>query len=222
MFDFSHLQKLRENRSAVLTWYDDNGRVELVGPVVTRWISKTAHYLVDLFGEGAQPSVLIHLPPSWRTVMWVTGAGFAGADVQIVGADRPVHSAREFDLVVTSSASTARDLARDPGLIVVLQALKPFALQWEGELPAGVADAIGEVSSQPDFIQFTDVSALPTHEADCDQHHTKGSRCGAVLTDGSPTYIQCIWQAWEQGLSALWIDPTLDQEPILRQELIID
>lgn len=214
---------MRDNRSAVLTWYGEDGRVELVGPVVTRWISKTAHYIVDQFGEGAQPSVLIHLPPSWRTLMWVTGAGFAGADVRIVPIDQQILSAREFDLVVTSSASTAAELAEDPGLIVLLQAMESFALGWEGELPTGVSDAIAEVSSHPDFIEFTEVAPLtPPTRAICDEHHTNVSGRGLVITDGSPAYIHCIWQAWETGKSALWIAPTLDQEPILRQELVID
>ncbi|MDO5728165.1 MAG: TIGR03089 family protein [Actinomycetaceae bacterium] len=223
MFDLSHLEKMRDHRQVTLTWYDKTGRIELIGPVTTRWISKTANYIVDTFGEGESPSVLIHLPPSWRTLMWVTGAGFAGATTRIARSEMDLASASHADLVVTSCAETAEILARDPGLIVLLQAMEPFALEWSGELPAGVGDAIGEVSSQPDFIEFVDVATpRPPDNLQSDQTHATIPGEQLVITDGSEDHIPRIWDAWAAGKSALWVAPGLNQERILRQERVVD
>lgn len=223
VFDFSHLRQMRDYRQVTLTWYEASGRVELVGPVTTRWISKTANYLVETFGEGESPTVVLHLPPSWRTLMWATGAGFAGATTIIARSEADLATASTADLVVTSCRDTAQALASDPGLIVLLQAMEPFALEWGGTLPPGVSDAIAEVSSQPDFIEFNEV-AIPQSPIGIKRDETHATQITGqlVITDGADDYIPRIWSAWESGSAALWVAPGLEWERILKQERVVE
>lgn len=223
VFDLSHLRQMKDYRQVTLTWYEKSGRIELVGPVTTRWISKTANYIVETFGEGGCPTVVLHLPPSWRTLMWATGAGFAGATTIIARSEADFATVSTPDLVVTSCPETARSLASDPGLIVLLQAMEPFALEWSGTLPPGVADAIGEVSSQPDFIEFSEVAVpLPPSGIERDETHYPRTVGQLVITDGADDYIPRIWSAWANDSAALWIAPGLDQKRILTQERVAE
>ena len=149
MFNSSVHEWLETNNAAVLTWYSTEGRVEFVGPVMSRWVAKIANYVVETFGEGEQPSVVLDLPDSWRTVAWAAGAGLAGARVTISDSA----DLSQADIFVTADEGVARQVAEsDPGLIVLLQDLGLMATSWEGELPEGVEDAIAEVSGQPDYL----------------------------------------------------------------------
>lgn len=215
MFNSSVQEWLEANNAAVLTWYSTDGRVEFVGPVMSRWVAKSANYLVETFGEGEEPSVVLSLPDSWRTVAWAAGAGLAGAKVTV--SDSPDLS--EADVFVTADEDVAARVAEeDPGLIVLLQDLGLMTTSWEGELPDGVEDAIAEVSGQPDGIAFVDVQdadipgGMPAPGAGDPTGHV------VIMTDAPRDYIGRIWQAWISGRPALWVDPSLDIDRILEQE----
>lgn len=215
MFNSSVHEWLETNNAAVLTWYSTEGRVEFVGPVMSRWVAKIANYVVETFGEGEQPSVVLELPDSWRTVAWAAGAGLAGARVTISDSA----DLSQADIFVTADEGVARQVAEsDPGLIVLLQDLGLMATGWEGELPEGVEDAIAEVSGQPDGLAFVEVQ-----DADIPEGMTTpgaGDPTGPVviMTDAPKDYIGRIWQAWVSGRPALWADPSLDTAQILEQE----
>lgn len=222
--DFDWLQSTPSN---VLTWYSPEGRLEFTGAVMARWLAKTANYVVEMFGEGAA-RVALDLPDSWRTLVWVTGAGFAGASTSIIKADLA-----SVDLFVTADEERAgAAIEADPGLVVLLQDLGMMSLGWGGELPDGVEDAISEVSIQPDVPVFGGVlpAGIPEGEAASSQQtdmpsltnvtEADASGIQPAVIEGSP-YIAQIWQAWRDRRPAIWIEDGLDTERILRQERLI-
>lgn len=215
MFNSSVNEWLETNPTVVLTWYSPDSRVEFIGPVMSRWIAKIANYVVETFGEGENPHVILDLPASWRTIAWASGAGIAGATVTISNSA----DLSEADILVTSNEDTAAQAAEDdPGLIVLLQDLGPLALEWSGELPTGVEDAITEVTGQPDGISFVDVQDADIPEGTPTPGGGGSAGQITVMTDAPADYIGRVWQSWIGGRPALWVDPSLDVDHILAQE----
>lgn len=214
MLDPNVLTWMESTPSAVLTWYSQSGRLEFTGPVMARWLAKTANYVDEVLG-GEQPGVALALPASWRTLVWVTGAGLAGGSVYIISeADLS-----RFDIFVTSNEDEARAAAADdPGLIVLLQDLGMMALEWSGDLPDGVSDAIAEVGSQPDGLAFA--GAVPARLPQGEPSPSLEAGNQPVVVCGEP-YIGSIWEAWRLQRPAIWIQPGLDTDAIMAQENLV-
>lgn len=211
MLDPNVLTWMESTPSAVLTWYTKSGRLEFTGPVMARWLAKTANYVDEVLG-GEQPGVALALPASWRTLVWATGAGLAGGSVSITAAP----DLSSFDIFVTSSEDEARAAATDdPGLIVLLQDLGMMALGWSGDMPDGVSDAIAEVGSQPDGLAFT--GAVPARLPEGEPSPSLADGNQPVVVRGEP-YIGSIWEAWRGQRPAIWIEPGLDTDAIMAQE----
>lgn len=133
----------------VLTWFTEAGREELSGANATRWVAKIANYVSGELGVGAH--LALALPPSWRRVVWDAGAVLAKVEVNDWGSGADRCPPGSYDLLVTDRAEVARAaIAADPTALVLLHDPHPLAWHWAGELPEGAADAIAEVSSQPD------------------------------------------------------------------------
>ncbi|MDO5034498.1 MAG: TIGR03089 family protein [Actinomycetaceae bacterium] len=212
MLDPSVFAWMSKNPAPVLTWYTSEGRLEFTGPVMVRWIAKTANYVVEMFGEEA--AVALGLPASWRTLVWATGAAFAGASVSVSdNSDLSV-----ADLFVTADEDAAsRAASEDPGLVVLLQDLGMMSFGWAGDLPSGVEDAIFEVNIQPDSLVVDVVPAsLPIGE----EVPAPAQAEGTEVIVGSP-YMGRVWQAWSEGRAVVWIEEGLDVDRILSQEQLV-
>lgn len=214
MFAKSHLDKLNHWSGSALTWYTSEGRLDFTGPNVYRWLAKTTNFLISEFGESPQALLILDLPPSWRTLYWLTSAGLAELAVTT---DRSLVD--EADLVVTTDASFASALVEEqPGLPVLLQDLGPLSLRWMGPTVPGALDAIGEISAQPDTLVYP-ASGEATDLVESDFIFPEDVQA-VVITKAEPDYATRIWHAWSVGKRALWADASLDIEAILKQETL--
>ncbi|MGO1590570.1 MAG: TIGR03089 family protein [Ancrocorticia sp.] len=70
-----------------LTWYGDDGRMELSAKVAANHMAKIAGYLADevWLDEGA--SLVLDLPAHWKTCLWGLGAMLAGLKVTVGGGE---------------------------------------------------------------------------------------------------------------------------------------
>lgn len=124
-----------------LTWYGPDGeRIELSGAVLDNWVSKTTNLLVEEIDAGPGSTVLLDLPPHWRTVVWALAAWRTGATVLLDAAGgRP-------DVAVTDRPD---EVSGDTTVAVALPAL---ARRFDGPLPSGAIDAAGAVMTYGDVI----------------------------------------------------------------------
>jgi len=133
-----------------LTWYDDEGRVELSGHVAANWVVKTTNLLCEELDVEPGVRVVLDLPPHWRTVVWGLAAWRAGATL-VTAADRgtlPTLTLGPDDVVVTDRPA-AWPATRAHLVAVTLAAL---ARRFAGELPAGAIDAASAVMTYPDRL----------------------------------------------------------------------
>lgn len=138
--------------SPALTWYGAE-RVELSGPVLARWLAKTANLLVGeldptLFGVAGRtsaPTIRIDLGPGWQGVVWEVAAILSGWEVIDEGG---------ADVGVVADASAAAGALAEGTGVVLAHDLAPLALSWGGgELPEGVLDALGELMAKSDALE---------------------------------------------------------------------
>jgi uncharacterized protein (TIGR03089 family) len=125
-----------------LTWYGPGGeRIELSGAVLDNWVSKTTNLLVEEIDAAPGSTVLLDLPPHWRTVVWALAAWRTGATVLLDAAadGRP-------DVAVTDRPDAVT------GDTTVAVALPALARRFDGALPAGAFDAAGAVMTYGDVI----------------------------------------------------------------------
>ncbi|WP_303048075.1 TIGR03089 family protein [Schaalia sp. Marseille-Q2122] len=162
----------------VLTWYGPD-RVELGGPVLARWFSKTAnlltHEYTDLYAPspGASQHMVVDLPSCWQKIIWVSAATLCGWTVTIpprqegftahespgdalVHDDSPTAEPTSLPPVtvyVTNHLSAAAERAQEEGADLFLHNLAFLALQWEEELPAAAIDALEALMSHNDILE---------------------------------------------------------------------
>lgn len=134
-----------------LTWYGDDGRMELSGKVAANHMAKIAGYLADevWLDEGA--SLVLDLPAYWKTCLWGLGGMLAGLSVTVgggAGADGAIVTSNPASAQAPGvTAGTAGDAA------VIALDLGPLALSWTGApLPAGTFDGSAEVMGSPDQL----------------------------------------------------------------------
>jgi uncharacterized protein (TIGR03089 family) len=135
--------RLARSPRPVLTWYGDAGeRVELTGPALAQWLSKSANLLVEELDAGPGYRVLLDLPGHWRAVVWALAAWRVGACVVVgpgaapgTGTAHDEGSGPAADAVLTTSPSSF------PGRRgVVAVALPALARSFPDPLPDGVID----------------------------------------------------------------------------------
>lgn len=127
------LDDLDRRTQPTLTWYG-NDRVELSGPVLSRWIAKSENLLQDEFPFGLE-SFKIDLPLSWRAFPWFVCMTFRGTEES----DIP-------ELLITDSPATST------ADTTIAQPLDSLALSWPGTLPPGALDGARDVMSQSDRL----------------------------------------------------------------------
>lgn len=133
------VDRLNDISEPLLTWYSE-GRVDLSGPVLARWLAKVDNYLDAEFPFGGGTFHLA-LPDCWQRTIWEAGALLRGWE--------PAADPLAADLVISDDASVLEQ-AGAAGLVAVAQPTDPLGLQWVGALPPGVVDAPGELLSQSD------------------------------------------------------------------------
>lgn len=167
-----------------VTWYGGDGeRVELSGAVLVNWVNKTTNLLVEELDAGPGTSVLLDLPPHWRSVVWSLAVWRAGAGV--VPGDETRTSAP--DAVVTT-----RPEAHTGAPDVVAVALPALARAHPGPLPPGALDAAASVMTYGDALgptPPTDPAAAAVTGGDARGavlHRDLLDAAGARLLDGLP------------------------------------
>lgn len=203
----------------VLTWYrfsDADTRVllreELGGPVLARWLCKTANLmgtdLADLFGNPEDGRVLkVDMPSTWQELVWTLSAALMGW--QIAGAE-----STSGDVVVTNRLGEDALGQIQAGADVLFQDTTPLALSWRAELPSGGMDAIEAVMSQPDGLI---VDPSDSHSAFLDAQSVCALPQGRHLLLSSEQNLgRTLLNLWLQGGSAVVIPDGVDKEKIRR------
>ena len=168
-----------------VTVYDDTDtptrgeRIELSARVLANWVAKAANLLRDDLDAGPGSTVLLDLPPHWRTLYWAFAAWSVGACVEVparrtldAGATGMPCSADEgagaapaadgdpavvsagADVVVTDAVEVAS--AADEAVLVTLAALARSAPVG---VPAGVVDEARELATHGDVFDAWDEPA---------------------------------------------------------------
>lgn len=202
---------LSSTPSPSLTWYGAH-RVELSGPVLARWLAKTANLLggelsPGLFGGDAPaspPTIRVDLGRSWQGVVWEVAAVFSGwSPIDEGGAD----------VCVVADASAAAEALGAGSAWVLAHDLAPLALSWRGEaLPPGVLDALGELMAQADAVEV-DPGTVDLSEAWGRVADTRdGRRLLTVGTTpgGSHALVGTLVGLWLGGGSAVVVDTGVD------------
>lgn len=191
-----------------LTQYGQE-RVELGGPVVSRWLAKIANYLTnelatDLFGTGEPTPTRIYttLQP-WQDILWHIAARATGWEV--LDTRRPLPG----DLFVTNNLGAEASDALESGAHVLAQPAQYLSFAWDGPLD-GALDGLAEISTQPDAL-IVDTPPLLTAARDEALAGLRPStpaqgRRVALLWDPRTGTGQVLDQ-WMQGRSVVVIDP---------------
>ena len=169
-----------------LTWYSEQGRMELSGKVTANHLAKIAGYLADELWLDPGASIELDLPAHWKQVLWGLGAMLAGLEVRVAPhrttAPNTPASDEPPQALITSSPELHNPDTSPVESIAALD-LGPLALRWMGApLPPGIFDASAEVMGQPDSLM--DDSHFPSSNF-VTWHNIGTLECG----DGSPRVL---------------------------------
>lgn len=142
------LTGLRGNRASSprMIWYGPGGeRVELSGRVLDNWVAKTANMMVDDLDAEAGTTVLLDMPPHWRSLCWALAAWQTGASIRL----DTDGGAAASDLVVTTQPERWDGEVKAPQYLVAV-ALGALDMKWNGDLPADAVDYASEVRAHAD------------------------------------------------------------------------
>lgn len=199
---------INEWSGPALTQYGQE-RVELGGPVVSRWLSKIANYLTnelatDLFGsdEPIPTRIYTSLQP-WQDALWQIAARAMGWE--LLDTRRPLPG----DLYVTNSLGTEARDALAAGAHVLAQPPAHLSFAWHEELD-GAVDALAEIAMAPDTLIVDTPDILPSARDEAlaglrAPAGVSGSRV-ALLWEGHTGAGQVLDQ-WMEGRSVVIIDP---------------
>ena len=191
-------------------------RVELGGPVVSKWLSKVANYLTtelaaDLFGAGEPTPTRIYttLQP-WQDALWQIAARAMGWE--LLDTRRPLPG----DLLVTNTVDSEARAALEAGAHVLAQSPTSSAILWA----SSAVDALAEIAMQPDSL----IIDTPDLLADARDEALAGLRAPANLSGGR---VALLWEGrtgagqvldqWMAGRSVVLIDPTQVSPEMLAQ-----
>ena len=150
----------------LVTAYDDTTgeRAELSVTTYANWVSKTANLFTEELGLDAGDTVLLDLPSHWLVPVFLGAAWSAGLAVTT----DPLLS---HDVAVCGPDSVAQHPDADQ---VVACSLRPFAVRFAAELPAGVLDYgllwpgqsdvfVAATAPTPDTVAWHSVSGPVSH-----------------------------------------------------------
>lgn len=133
---------LSRGTSPALVWYGDQERIELSGKVVAMHLAKITQYLLDDLGVDSSSTLVLDLPPHWKSVMWALAGQLAECTVALEAGEVSWN-----DVVVTSHPTQPDSNATNLALT-----LESLAFSWPGELPEGYDDAASAPMRYPDSI----------------------------------------------------------------------
>nr|WP_263406244.1 TIGR03089 family protein [Nanchangia anserum] len=148
---------MAETSAPALTYYGDEGRIELGGPPLARWACKISGYLLTDLGMDAGARVAVRLGEHWRALAWGLGVIQAGGVLEC-GPDAELSDA---DIAVCASHADIEAASAAGVPDIVAQVMASLAFEWPGELPDGCDDAQAGVMTQPDALV-----AIPHPRAD--------------------------------------------------------
>jgi uncharacterized protein (TIGR03089 family) len=196
-----------------LTWYGpDSERVELSGRVLDNWVAKTSNLLQDELDAVPGTRMRVDLPPHWKSIVLALGAWQLGMEIALDTGTADLLATAEPDSVAASAGYDA----------IIAVPLAALAMQWPGELAAGVLDYAAEVRSHGDvFMPHVDPDssrlAIRTAEGTGFRHsdllagfaagHENGAR---LLVRGDAGLEEALRQslgAWQQEGSVVLVHP---------------
>ncbi|MGF1648628.1 MAG: TIGR03089 family protein [Kineosporiaceae bacterium] len=146
------LRRLTGTPTPLLTWYSAvdgqvRDRIELSGPTLVRWVSKTAHLLIEADAEPGE-QVLVALGVDWRAPVFWLAAWHLGLTVALPDGGRERGSGEgHVDLAVVADGDPAPPGV--PGDRVVVVA-RPALARAADHVPAGAVDYAATVTGLPD------------------------------------------------------------------------
>ncbi|WP_076463979.1 hypothetical protein [Actinomyces mediterranea] len=158
------IDDLAANRSPALTVYSAE-RVELNGPVLARWLAKTANLLrnefdPDLFGPTDAPARIHVRVGLWQDLIWMLAARAMGWLSANDAADLSVG-----DLLVISEIDEDAASAAERGVVILAQQQDFLAFSWAGgELGGGIDDALTALMAQSDSLEVCVPADAPSIE----------------------------------------------------------
>ena len=173
-----------------ITTYDDTGtatqgeRIELSARVLSNWVAKAANALQEDFDVEPGTSVLLALPPHWRTAYWALAVWAAGGCVVLDVRD-------PADVCVSDDPAVLTDFVErsGAGAGAVLVTLAALARQADDTVPDGIMDEAAQLATYADQFE-------PWAEADDDDT--------ALVVDGSPvSYGELVGWAGEDEAAVL-------------------
>lgn len=188
------LAGLATDPSPRLTWYGPAGaRVELSGRVLTTWVAKTAHLLLEEADVGPGSVVALHLGPDWRAPVFWLAARYLGAVVVA-----PTAPDADVRVVPEAAVAPGAPAATSTGGLLVVVAEPAVAAPARTPLPRGALDYGGEVGGQPDALP-----APGPQEPLGDGPGEPRTAAGRVLL-GPGTDLADLARLWAGGGSAVW------------------
>ncbi len=198
---------LYQQAGPALTWYGAD-RVELGGPVVARWLAKSANLLGTdhspaLWGGPEAGTLALTLGRSWQGGVWALAARLMGWHVVPTGEGGA-------DLEITAALTEEHLLRAEEGAAILAQDLSPLSFAWPGVLPETIGDALGALMAQPDVLacspgedaqtveEFVAASGVPTGPA--------LSRV-MVLSVDAEVDAAVLAANWLAGTSVVLVDP---------------
>lgn len=158
------IDDLAATASPALTVYCAE-RVELNGPVLARWLAKTANLLGNefdpsLFGPADAPARIHVRVGLWQDLIWTLAArsmGWLSIDDE---ADLSIG-----DLLVVSEVDEGAAFAAERGVAVLAQQPDFLAFSWAGdELGRGIDDALAALMAQADSLEVPVPDNAPSIE----------------------------------------------------------
>lgn len=143
-----------------ITWYDQQGRLELSGAVLRNWIIKSTNMAVTELELQSDQVALLDLPLHWRTLIWTAAIWHTGAGVEFSAFP---DDARPPAPEVIISAAPTQHTALPATTLLAAQSMGALDRAFPHELPPGALDATAQVrgfADQYGYLPEVDGAAL--------------------------------------------------------------
>lgn len=210
------LNQLAAASQPAITWYSPSERTELSGAVAARWIAKAANYLTADLALSAGMTVLLDLPPHWRTACWALGTLTAGGALTFADSN-------SADIVITTRPLAFTETIAE----VVAIDTAPLALQYDGELAAMQHDGNAEVLAAADQLlpmPYGDGNDIALADTDTPYHQLDTVLAGgsaervALRADDPWSFVRATISQLLAGGSVVGLAGEVDVAAICAQE----
>lgn len=143
-----------------ITWYDQQGRLELSGAVLRNWIIKSTNMAIEELELESDQLALLDLPLHWRTLIWTAAIWHTGAGVEFTASPDGVRTPVPEVII---SAAPARHTGLPATTLLAAQSMGALDRAFSGQLPPGALDATAQVrgfADQYGYLPEVDGAAL--------------------------------------------------------------